>query len=43
MFVSIIALVTFAVSHLRLTVGCVSVKCVIAVSYVVVVESIVSY
>lgn len=34
MFVSITALVTFAVSHLRLTVYCVSLKCVIAASQV---------
>lgn len=33
MFVSIIALVTFAVSHLRLTIYCVSLKCVIASSW----------
>lgn len=44
MFVSITALVTFAVSHLRLTVYCVSLKCVIAVSQVVVAaESVVSH
>lgn len=44
MFVSIIASVTIAVSHLsRLTVYCVSLKCVIAVSQVVVAENVVSY
>lgn len=43
MFVSIIALVTFAVSHLRLAVHCVSLKCVIAASQVAVSESVVSY
>lgn len=43
MFVSVTALVTFAVSHLRLTVYCVSLKCVIAVSQVVVAESVVSH
>lgn len=32
-FVSIIVLVTFAVSHLRLTIYCVSLKCVIASSW----------
>lgn len=42
LFVSITALVTFAVSHFRLTVYCVSLKCVIAASEVAVAEGVVS-